>query len=150
MVLVLLLIHAVLLPALLYGVLVVVKNSQTDGFIDDTRIHARIFADFLESGDTLNSEAETVRQLDSVVLGATGNYATLTLDEKLLTSSLMGPEDVAGFREDFEFGEHGDDIYYLSIPIIREGATAVLRLGFDEAPTLLHIKDIKRPGKSAG
>lgn len=144
MVLVLLLIHAVLLPALFYGVLVVVENSQTDAFVDDTRIHARIFADFLESGDTLNSEAETIRQLDSVVLGATGVYATLVLDEKLLTSSLMGPEDVAGFNEDFAFGEHGDDVYYLSIPITRESSTAVLRLGFDEAPTLLQIKDIKR------
>lgn len=144
MVLVLLLIHTVLLPALFYGVLTVVENSQKDAFIDDTRIHARIFADFLESSDALNSDAESIKQLDSAVLSSTGVYATLVLDDRTLTSSLMVPEDVAAFNEDFAFGEHGDHVYYLSVPISRDNSTTVLRLGFDETPTTLHIKEIKR------
>lgn len=143
MVAVLLLVHAVLLPALFYGMLVVVENSQKDAFIDTARIYARIFADFLESSDTLNSEDETIRQLDSSILGGTGIYAALLLDEKLLTSSLMDQQDSAAFNEDFDFGEHGDDIYYLSIPIMRDNSTVVLQLGFDESPTLQHIKDIE-------
>jgi signal transduction histidine kinase len=143
MVSVLLLIHAVLLPALFYGMLAVVENSQKDAFIDDTRIYARIFADFLESSDTLRSEDEIIRQLDSSILGGTGIYAALLLDEKLLMSSLIDQQDSIVFNEDFAFGEHGDDVYYLSIPITRGSSTAVLRMGFDESPTLKHIKDIK-------
>ncbi|RLA29370.1 MAG: hypothetical protein DRQ63_01035, partial [Gammaproteobacteria bacterium] len=143
MIAVLLLVHAVLLPALFYGMLVVVENSQKDAFIDTTRIYARIFADFLESSDTLSSEAEIIRQLDSSILGGTGIYAALLLDEKLLTSSLMNPQDGTAFNEDFDFGEHGDDVYYLSIPVVRDDSTVVLRMGFDESPTLLQIKDIK-------
>jgi len=143
MIAVLLLVHAVLLPALFYGMLVVVENSQKDAFIDTTRIYARIFADFLESSDTLNSEAEIIRQLDSSILGGTGIYAALQLNDKLLTSSLMDPQDGTAFNEDFDFGEHGDDVYYLSIPVVRDDSTVVLRMGFDESPTLLQIKDIK-------
>jgi len=104
--------------------------------------YARIFADFLESSDTLSSEAEIIRQLDSSILGGTGIYAALQLNDKLLTSSLMDPQDGTAFNEDFDFGEHGDDVYYLSIPVVRDDSTVVLRMGFDESPTLLQIKDI--------
>ena len=143
MVLVLLLIHAVLLPALFYGVLTVVENSQKDAFIDDTRIYARIFADVLE-GDTPESDAETVRHMDSAILGGTGIFATVLTDDRLLISSLMDATDADLFIEDFAFGEHGDDVYYLSIPFVLQDTTAILRLGFDETPTLLQIKDIRR------
>ena len=143
MVLVLLLIHAVLLPALFYGVLAVVDMSQKEAFVDDTRIYARVFADSLER-DVPKTEAEIVRHLDSAILGGRGVFAALLADERLLTSSLMDPGDAELFREDFMFGEHGDDVYYLSIPVDLRNWTAILRLGFDETPTLDHIGNIGR------
>ena len=143
MVLVLMVIHAVLMPALFYGVMVVVENSQKDSFVDGTRIYARVFADILES-DTPNSDTEIIRHLDSAILGGRGIFAAVLLQDRLLISTLMGEEDGALFSEDFVFGEHGDDIYYMSIPITLRESTAVLQLGFDEFPTLLHIENIKQ------
>jgi signal transduction histidine kinase len=143
MVLVLLLIHAVLLPALFYSVTVVVENSQKDAFVDGTRIYARVFADILES-DTPNSDAEMVRYLDSAILGGRGIYASIQVGDKLLISSLMTAADRDLFSEDFAFGENGDDIYYLSTPVTLPESVTVLRLGFDEIPTLLHIEDIEQ------
>jgi len=144
MVVVLLLTHAVLLPALFYGVITVVGNSQRNAFIDNTRTHARIFADLLESNAEVHSEADTIRQLDSIILGGTGDYAAIMTDGTLLTSSLMGSGEGDSFTEDFEFGEHGDNVYYLSIPIDLKHATGVLRLGFDETPTLVQIDEAKQ------
>lgn len=143
MVLVLLVIHAVLMPALFYGVMAVVENSQKDSFIDGTRIYARVFADILES-DTPNSDAEIMRHLDSAILGGRGVFAAVQLEDRLLVSTLMAEGDGALFTEDFVFGEHGDDVYYVSIPVSLQESTAVLQLGFDEFPTLLHIENIEQ------
>jgi signal transduction histidine kinase len=143
MVLVVLAIHAVLLPALFSGVLAVVSNSQKVAFIDASRIYARVFADILESGGP-TEDIQTVRNLDSAVLGGRGMYASILIADRTLISSLMGEEEADLFEEDFVFGEHGDDVYYLSIPISLQDSIAVLRLGFDEIPTLHQIEDIEQ------
>jgi signal transduction histidine kinase len=142
MILALLLINAVLLPALFYGVLVVVENNQKESFIDDARIYTRVFADLLES-DTRISDEETERRLDSAILGGRSVYAAMLIDDRLLTSSLMDESDAEMFREDFVFGEHGDDVYYVSASITLQDLPAVLRLGYDEVPTLEHIEEIR-------
>lgn len=143
MVLVVLAIHAVLLPALFYAVLAVVNNSQKEAFIDASRIYARVFADIFEI-DGPTEDAQTLRLLDSAILGGRGVYASLLIDDRMLVSSLMGAEEVDLFEEDFTFGEHGDDVYYLSIPVTLQDTVAVLRLGFDEIPTLRQIEDIEQ------
>ena len=144
MIMVLLLVHAVLLPALFYGVVAVIKISQKNAFIDNSRIHARIFADILELNDERLSVEIAIGQLDSVILSGSANYAAVVIDENLVTSSLMDPEDGLLFLEDFSFGEHNDNVYYLSIPIDIENSTAVVRLGFDETPTLANIETVKQ------
>ena len=51
------------------------------------------------------------------------------------------PIDPSLVREDFEFGQHGDDIYFVSTPVLdNEGETAgTLWLGFDETATAAEI-----------
>jgi signal transduction histidine kinase len=142
MVLVLLLIHAVLLPALFYGVVLVVENSQTDAFIDDSRIYARIIADTLES-EAPRSNVEIIRQLDSAILSGTGVFASLLHEGQHMTSSLVSDGDRDHYKEDFSFGGNSDDTYFLSLPVELRGEVAVLRLGFDELPTLADIEKIR-------
>jgi len=142
MVLALLLINAVLLPALFYGVLAVVENSQKESFIDDARIYTRVFADLLEN-DTRNSDEETTRHLDSAILGGRSVYAAMLMGDRVLTSSLMDENESELFQEDFVFGEHGDDVYYVSVPIVLQDLAAVLRLGYDEIPTLENLNAIR-------
>jgi len=144
MVFAVLLIHAALLPALFYGLLAVVRNGQEAVFVDHVRIYTRVFADILESNLAPGAAPEIRAHLDSSMLGGRGIYATLQMGDRLLVSSLMEPEDADLFVEDFAFGEHGDDVYYLSIPLQTGDMVTVLKLGFDEAPTLAQIDSARR------
>jgi signal transduction histidine kinase len=47
-------------------------------------------------------------------------------------------------RDDFQFGTHEDGVYYISHTIKRPDRSIVLRLGFDESPTLEQIRAAKR------
>lgn len=144
MVLALVLIHAILLPALFYALYVLAKSSQEDAFVDHVRMSARIFADTFHMGDELDSETEIIKHLDGASLGGTGIFAAMQIGDRTLLSSLLEPEEGDLFVEDFHFGEHDDDIYYLSIPLEISGGVAVLRLGFDEWPTLEHVGALRQ------
>ena len=144
MVLAVLLINAVLLPLLSFGMLTVVRKVQEDFFADHVRIYSRVFADLLQANDTLATEDEILASLDSSILGGRCVYAALSVGDDRLLSSLMEETDGDKFREDFQFGEHDDDVYYLSIPLQFGDSSAVLELGFDEQPTLLEIENVSR------
>lgn len=138
-----LLIHSVLLPALFYGLFAVVERSQKDTFVDATRIYARVFADILET-ESQDSDAEIERHLDSAMLGGRSIFVTMRIGGKLLMSTMMDESDAALFKEDFEFGENGDDTYFISVPITIKGLTAIIQMGFDEIPTQQHLDEIAR------
>lgn len=144
LVLIVLLIHAVLLPVLYLALETVVAKDVTGAFIDDARIQGRLIADNLELLDDAESEAALITHLDSAVLGARVVYAALEQGDGRVVSSLMTDADVTNFAEDFEFGEHQDDTYYLSLPIVAGGGMAILRLGFDESQTRGHLETVRR------
>ena len=140
MVLAVLAIHAVLLPLLSYGMLTIVRNVQEDVFIDHVRIYARVFADQLQSDGELASDSKIIDALDSSILGGRCVHAAFRFDGRHLFSSLMETDDGGRFEEDFSFGEHGDNVYYVSAPVVVGNTMGVLELGFDEEPTLFGIK----------
>jgi len=139
MVFAVLLIHAVMLPVLSYALINLVRNVQEEVFIDHVRIYSRVFADLLQANGRLASEAEILAGLDSSILGGRCVHAALNKGNSRLLSSLMEVSDGDKFMEDFEFGEHEDNVYYLSVPLRFGDEVAVLELGFDEVPTLLEI-----------
>ena len=139
MVLAVMLIHAVLLPLLSYGMLTVVRNVQEEIFIDHVRIYSRVFADLLQSNGALADEERIMEALDSAILGGRCVHAAFKQGNRRLLSSLMNPDEGKDFMEDFSFGEHGDNVYYLSVPLVVGNAMAVLEFGFDEEPTLLEM-----------
>ncbi len=132
MVIAVLLIQAVMLPLLSYGMLTVVRNVQEEVFIDNVRIYARVFADILHAKGELPPEHEILASLDSSILGGRCIHAALTLGDNRYLSSLMAVSDGERFVEDFEFGEHADNVYYLSTPVQIGDDVAVLEMGFDE------------------
>ena len=141
MVFAVLLIHAVLLPLLSYGMLTVVRNTQEQDFIDSVRIYTRMFADLMQSNGALSDDGRIIDALDSAMLSGRCVYAVFEYSEQRLLSSLMAPKDGDGFKEDFRFDDHGDGVYFLSVPLEVGGEMATLRLGFDENPTLLDIQN---------
>jgi signal transduction histidine kinase len=139
MVIAVLLIHAVMLPVLSYALIDVVRNAQEEAFIDHVRIYSKVFADLLQVNDSFVSEAEILAGLDSSILGGRCVHAALKFGDSRWLSSLMEEGDGDNFKEDFEFGEHEDNVYYLSAPLQFGDEVAMLELGFDEVPTLLEI-----------
>jgi signal transduction histidine kinase len=144
LVLMLLLIHALLMPPLFYVISNTVERTMQDIFIDNVRNIAQIFADRIERVEPGASEKSLVEFLDSAILSGQGRYAAVDVGGRTIASSLMSAEDTGQFREDFAFGEHGDDVYYLSVPVTALDAAAVLKLGYDESPIHEEAAAVKR------
>lgn len=133
--LVLLGIHALLLPALYYGLGIVVRNSHAELFVQHVRTFARNMAEEMEIGGVLDSRERINEFLDRAILNAEGVYAEFIDDGLSLKSSLSDPKLHWSQRQDFAFGSGGDDIYWFALPVARKGHSPELRLGFDERPT---------------
>ena len=129
---VMLVIHAVLLPLLFFGLLFIVQRSHADIFIDQVRTYGRLLADEFELGDALAEPLRTRTLLDSIILSGQGVYAEIVENHHSLRSSLIPPQFKRFPGDDFKFGDHGDLTYYLSIPVTHAGRQVMLRLGFDE------------------
>ena len=143
MIMVALAVHAMLLPALFFGVMLIVERSHQDVFVNDVRIHGRFLADMLSSMQILDSSEDLVAWLDwldNVLLGSNGVYAEVLNGEQRFLSTIMDEAYFDKFQEDFRFGDHGDDVYYLSISVDVPGRQAILRLGFDESLILEEIR----------
>ena len=136
-------VHAMLLPALFFGVTFIVEKSHREVFVNDVRVHGRFLADMLSSMQILDSSQDLIAWLDwldGVLLGSNGVYAEVLNGEQHFFSTLMDSAYVDKFQEDFRFGDHGDDVYYLSMPLDVPGQQAILRLGFDESLILEEIR----------
>lgn len=136
---VVLVIHAVLLPPLFFGLFVIVTRSHSDIFVDQVRTYGRLLADELELGDALSTPERTLALLDSIILSGQGVYAEVLAGERSLRSALVAPGVDSFPGDDFEFGDHGDQIYFLSQRVPLGDREIVLRLGFDETATLEQI-----------
>ncbi len=144
LVLMLLLIHALLMPPLFYVISTAVERTMKDMFIDNVRNVAQIFVDRIEGLAPETPEQSIVEFLDSAILSGQGRYAAIDIGGRTVASSLMSDEDTALFREDFAFGEHGDDVYYLSLPVNTLDETGVLKLGYDESPIHEEVAAMQR------
>jgi signal transduction histidine kinase len=134
LVVMLLLIHVLLMPPLFYAISGTVESTMKDVFIDKLRNVAQIFVDRFDTLGPDASEQRIVELLDSAILSGQGRYAAVDIGGRTVTSSLMTADEAALFREDFAFGENGDNVYYLSLPVNGLAEPAVLKLGYDEAP----------------
>jgi len=134
-------IHAVLLPILFYGLLYIVEQSHEERFINDVRKYSRFLADVFELDGAAVNKIRAVSLLDSAVLGSGGVYAELIEGDAHLQSGSLPADHAVTYKEDFSFGQHGDNIYFLSIQLGQlPGRQVVLRMGFDEQPTIEQIK----------
>jgi len=130
-----LVIHVVLLPVLYVQLDRIVARSLQEMFITEIRTYARIVADELELGAGTDSEQRTRALLENILLSGEGIFAELVDGENVLHVQ-VAPGSPAGrfLVEDFEFGQRGDDVYYLATPVVRAGRELSLRIGFDERP----------------
>jgi signal transduction histidine kinase len=131
--------------AILYSSLgAVVQHSHEALFVEKVRAFSRLMADQLEVSGVLESPKATADLLDTVILNADGVYAELVGPGVTLRSALNRPQLVFRGEQDFAFGEHGDDIYFIIMPVVRGDASFRLQLGFDERPTSATIASARQ------
>ena len=141
---VVLVIHAVLLPLLFFGLLFIVKRSHADIFVDQVRTYGRLLADELELGDALSTPERTVALLDSIILSGQGMFAEVQSgQEPTLRSTLVAPEFGKYPGDNFEFADRGDRTYFLSVSIPHKDRQVTLRLGFDESAVWDQIEEAR-------
>jgi len=140
---VVLVIHAALVPLLYLGVSAIVEEGYADSFVNSVRSFSRLTADELEAVDEKDFALRAVALLDGVMLSGQVVF-TEVIDGSLRFRSSLQPESAPVQRpDDFDFGDHGDQVYYISHSIKRGARHVLLRLGFDEAPTLQRIAAAK-------
>jgi signal transduction histidine kinase len=132
-----LLIYAVLLPALFFGLYALARTNAFETFTRHARGYASSLARELELGDMLESPSRTIIFLDGSVEGGGCSYAAVEFNGRLFASSVTEmPAWVQSRGDDGHFGKSSDEIYAVAMPLRREGGVGTLYLGFDKRPTL--------------
>jgi signal transduction histidine kinase len=137
-------IHAVLLPVLYFGLRFVVSESHSELFIQNARTFSHNVVEQLESGNVLESRSRVIEALDLALVHAEGIYAEYVAEDVSIRSSLNDPKVRWPGREDFSFGANNDAMYCLVLPVSHGGHNGELRLGFDERPTAAQIQRAMR------
>jgi signal transduction histidine kinase len=135
--------HAVTVPMLFFGVAEIVERSNEDIFVSHVRMDARVVADELERAVAEQRTDALDKILDGAILSGRCVYASLQTDLRTYRSSLSitlkGPP-----TEDFAFGTHADDTYFLHVPISDADRTGTLLLGFDEEPVRQQMAEARQ------
>ena len=128
------LIHALLIPLLFFGITVIVKESTQVRFIDQIRSDSWLFSR-LVSRDLSRERVQAL--LDDALLDGRVVYAEIEMDDSVVTGKGSLPSTGKPFQEDFAFNQHGDSVYYVAIALEPNHGKnkAVLKLGYDETPT---------------
>jgi len=133
-------IHALLIPFLFGGVLFIVQKSIEQQFIEHVRHDAAQIAEQLSEEKT---EGGFLHHLNDAALSGGVVFAQLALEKGAILDATVfeKPHPYSDFHEDFHFNEHGDSIYFISLPLTtQDDATATLRLGYDETPAMEQIQ----------
>ena len=133
------LIHALLIP-FLFGVVFVIEAGYKQQFIEYVRHDAAVVAELLSEEHT---ESGFLHHLNDAALSGGVLFAQLVTEDGTVYNSMVLDNSIppADFHEDFRFGEHGDAVYNISLPIgTADGKSATVQIGFDEAPTQEQIQ----------
>jgi signal transduction histidine kinase len=141
---VVLVIHAALVPLLYLGVAAIVEDGYAEAFVNPVRSYSRLVADELEAVDSTDFDRRVTAMLDSVLLSGQVVVAEVIDGPTRRYGTLGSPTPMPYRGDDFYFGDHGDQVYYVSHPVKRGSRSVILRLGFDEGPTLERIAQAKR------
>jgi signal transduction histidine kinase len=141
---VVLVIHAALVPLLYLGVSVIIQEGYAELFVNSVRSFSRLTADELEASGERDFEQRAAALLDGAMLTGQVVFTEITDGQRKLHSSLAIDAAPVPRADDFAFGDHGDQVYYITHRIKRDDRSIMLRLGFDEAPTLERIVGAKR------
>ncbi|MBK8815529.1 MAG: HAMP domain-containing protein [Methylococcaceae bacterium] len=129
-------IHLMLAPILLFGIYRVIKPSLEAQFVNSVRSDALLFANLVTPRLDSAKTADLQSLLGEFLLNGRLAYAEIVTPQGSINADIPLNAQQA-FKEDFFFGEHGDNIYFLAVPLTNSenGAAGTLKLGYDERET---------------
>ena len=133
-------IHTILVPLVFVGVLLILEQDYQSLFINNARSQSYLLA-------TLISEDPRPERINSII-----NDQLLAGQVALAEFRSADASPGADFKEDFFFGQGGDKIYHIVIPVMDSNDNLIgkLRVGFDETPVNEHVKQTYRWGLLVG
>ncbi len=141
---VLLVVLAALLPFLYLGIGRIVQEGYAEGFVNSVRAYSGLVADELEAAEGANFDARAEALLDGAVLSGQVVFAEVTDGTRTLRSKISPGLGPVPRSDDFFFGDHGDQTYYITHSIKHGDQTMRVRMAFDERPTFDRIQSAKR------
>jgi len=134
-------IHLLVVPLFYFGVLLIFERTYKIKFVDhvrsDASLYASLFSHSFEEEDTTSS---IIIRLEEALLSGGINFADFVYpDGNVVLSTVVTHNLNLIFIEDFFFGDHNDDMYYIDIPVrdnVSGETLGSIRLGYDEKPTL--------------
>jgi diguanylate cyclase (GGDEF)-like protein/PAS domain S-box-containing protein len=133
-------IHTILVPLVFVGVLLILEQDYQSQFINNARSQSYLLA-------TLISEDPRPARINSII-----NDQLLAGQVALAEFRSADAPPKEDFKEDFFFGQGGDRIYHIVIPVLDSNDRPIgkLRVGFDETPVNEHVKQTYRWGLLVG
>jgi PAS domain S-box-containing protein len=129
-------VHLILIPLLFYGILLIVERSFESRFVDQVRNNTQLYAELLRRIVEEDDEQRRTDFLYEAKLSGDVVYAEfIDVDGEVIRADMTGLEEELSFREDFEFGERDDQVYFIAAPLFSEDEgqpLGFLRLGYDE------------------
>ena len=129
-------VHLVLTPLLFYGILLIVERSFESQFIDQVRNNTLLYVELLKPAV---EEGDPQRRADffyeSRISGDIVYAEFVELEDLEARTELTGTASDLAFREDFNFGGNGDQVYFIAAPLFSDVSgrpLGFLRLGYDE------------------
>jgi diguanylate cyclase (GGDEF)-like protein len=131
-------IHLTLIPLLFAGVLYIVKEGYQGQFVDQLRSDSYLLSILVGSYAVPPvDEARLQKLVDEALLSGDLVFMNVVDASGRVLAAAEARDTHISFKEDFFFGEHGDAVYYVSLPVYDNNGKkmAMLRLGYDEVPT---------------
>lgn len=136
-------VNAILIPALFGGVLYAVRMSYEAQFVEQARSEAHLVAKLVSGNwDRLRIE----RLIDDALLG--GHLFSVRIFDAVGRPVAAAGDPMPTFKEDFFFGQHGDQRYHIAVPLVSDKGVlrGRLQLAFDESVTHAQISLAYRLG----
>lgn len=135
-----LVIHTILVPLVFVRVLLLLQQDYQSLFVNNARSQSYLLA-------TLIGEDPQPTRVRAII-----NDQLLAGQVALAEFKDAGTPDNNDFSEDFFFGQGGDKIYHIIVPVTDSNDEAIgrLRVGFDETPVEEHVKQTYRWGFLVG
>jgi PAS domain S-box-containing protein len=146
----LLAIQVLLTPLLFYGILQFIERGLESQFVDQVRNDTFLYGALLESAVLEQNTEKQIGVLNEAFFNEDLILAEfINSDGTIIRPSLASSFEGMEFEEDFEYGEHGDNVYYIDIPLLNDvnaERLGSLRLGYDEIPTQTRVAEAYRYG----